>query len=122
MFLKMNAYNCTGYFNELHIDDIFEEATKMKSFDHKNVLSLNGVCLDLMETPCIVMPFMGGGSLLSYLRKESTNLLISEVADEDLICDTTKQLLTMCLQVAKGMTYLTQKKFVHRDLAARNCM
>ena len=65
---------------------------------------------------------MGGGSLLSYLRKESTNLLISEVADEDLICDATKQLLTMCLQVAKGMTYLTQKKFVHRDLAARNCM
>ena len=114
--------NCTGYFNELHIDDIFEEATKMKSFDHKNVLSLNGVCLDLVETPCIVMPFMGGGSLLSYLRKESTNLLISEVADEDLICDTTKQLLTMCLQVAKGMTYLAQKKFVHRDLAARNCM
>ena len=69
----------------------------MKSFDHKNVLSLNGVCLDLMETPCIVMPFMGGGSLLSYLRKESINLLISKVADEDLICDTTKQLPSMCL-------------------------
>ena len=87
--------NCTGYFNGSHIDEIFEEATKMKSFDHKNVLSLNGVCLDLMETPCIVMPFMGGGSLLSYLRKKSTNLLISEVADEDLICDTTKQLLSV---------------------------
>ena len=113
--------NCTGCFNKSHIDEIFEEATKMKCFDHKNVLSLNGVCKGLMKTPCIVMPFMGGGSLLSYLRKESTNLLISEVADENLICDTTKQLLTMCLQVAKGMTYLT-KKFVHRDLAARNCM
>ena len=98
--------NCTGYFNESHIDKIFEEATKMKSFDHKNVLSLNGVCLDLLETPCIVMPFIGGGRLLSYLRKKLKNLLISEVANEDLICDTTKQLLSTCSQVAKGMTYL----------------
>ena len=94
----------------------------MRSFGHLNVLSLIGIHLDHGDAPCIVMPFMNEGSLLSYLRRERNNLTVSDIADDEVILDTKKKLLSMCQQVANGMLYLSDNNLVHRNLAARNCM
>ena len=94
----------------------------MSNFDDANVLSLIGVCLDMGPAPFIVMPYMSRGSLLSYLKKERPNFTVSDNTDEEIILNVRKHLLSLCLQVAKGMSYLASQKFIHRDLAARNCM
>lgn len=48
----------------------------MLEFDHPNVLTLTGVCLDGGPAPYIVMPFMSNGSLLSHLKKFRKELLL----------------------------------------------
>jgi serine/threonine protein kinase len=60
-----------------------------------------------------------GGSLLSYLkRNRDTVVLTGDKTDQE----TELRLLSMCLQIARGMKYISSKSMIHRDLAARNCM
>lgn len=48
----------------------------MSDFDHPNVLSLRGICLDGGQVPYIVTPFMSNGSLLSYLKRNSQDYVL----------------------------------------------
>ena len=54
----------------------------MLEFDHPNVLTLTGVCLDGGPTPFLVMPFMFNGSLLSYLKRERDSLVLQTHRDD----------------------------------------
>ena len=73
----------SGYFDKEAIHVLLEESVKMKEFNHPNVLTLFGVCVDAGPAPYIVMPYMAKGSLLSYLRKERHNILVAEQDDEE---------------------------------------
>ena len=54
----------------------------MYKFDHSNVLTLKGVCLDGGTAPYIIMPFMANGSLLAYLKKNRETLVVPQ-SDKD---------------------------------------
>ena len=62
------------------------ESVKMKHFNHPNVISLMGVCVDAGPAPYIVMPFMANGSLLSFLKKNRSELMLPVTIDEDDVC------------------------------------
>jgi hypothetical protein len=109
-----------GLFSANDVQQILQEVVKMKDFKHPHVIPLIGVCLD--SGVGVVMPFMANGSILSYLKKERGKLLLNEDAEIEQIVPVRKLLMRMCLEIAKGMEYLVEQKFVHRDLAARNCM
>ena len=64
--------------------DLLKECAKMKEFDHPNVLTLRGVCLDGGPAPYIIMPFMTNGSLHGYLKENRETLVIDQSSIKDL--------------------------------------
>ena len=69
---SFNVY--TGLFTPSDVQSMMTEILKMKDFNHPNVMTLIGVCLDAGPGTSIIMPFMANGSLHSYLNKERDNL------------------------------------------------
>lgn len=55
----------------------------MSRFKHLHVMGLLGVCLNAGPTPLIIMPYMDNGSLLQYLKRERSNIVLSDMEDED---------------------------------------
>ena len=73
----------SGFYDGSTVRDMLRECSKMGKFDHPNVLTLRGVCLDGGPAPYIIMPFMANGSLLTYLKDNRNNLVVSNKSEDD---------------------------------------
>ena len=75
---ELASLGSVGFLEKELVKDLLRECTKMIEFDHPNVLTLRGVCLDGGPAPYIIMPFMSNGSLLGYLKGNREMLFIDQ--------------------------------------------
>uniref|UniRef100_A0A8D0E761 receptor protein-tyrosine kinase n=1 Tax=Salvator merianae TaxID=96440 RepID=A0A8D0E761_SALMN len=111
--------------------DFQREAALMAEFDHPNIVKLLGVCA-VGKPMCLLFEYMAFGDLNEYLRNRSprnicnlsnNNLDIRiRASSPKLLALSCTDQLCIAKQVAAGMAYLSERKFVHRDLATRNCL
>ena len=74
-----------GDFSSKEVDELLSESIHMKQLSHPNVMSLLGVCVDAGPSPYIVMPFIVEGSLLNYLKKRRSMLVVTEREEENIV-------------------------------------
>lgn len=103
--------------------DFKRESDVMATLRHPNIISLLGVCLK-QKPFCMFFEYMPHGDLHEYLVRHSPNSDIGfGSGDEDTQASLDhSDFLSIGIQIASGMEYLSSRHFVHRDLAARNCM
>lgn len=105
--------------------DFEREACLLAEFDHPNIVKLLGVCA-LGRPMCLLFEYMGRGDLNEFLRSCSPgNYIVRTLEKEATFTDTSlthMDQINIARQVASGMVYLSDRKFVHRDLATRNCL
>ncbi|XP_059147566.1 uncharacterized protein LOC131935210 [Physella acuta] len=120
------------------------EISAMKQLGHHPHIVTILACVTTINTPCLIMDYCPLGDLRNYLRQHriqvryipDTSLITastparaiapldhkdaSQFDHSSVISQTT--LLSYARQIALGMEYLHQNRFIHRDLACRNIL
>ena len=66
-------------FTQTDMERLAKEVSAMLSFEHSNVMSLIGVCID-GEMPLLIMPFMSNGCVLEFVKYHKDELLCSSLS------------------------------------------
>ncbi|CAJ1071253.1 muscle%2C skeletal receptor tyrosine-protein kinase [Xyrichtys novacula] len=113
-------------------NDFQREAALMAEFDHPNIVRLLGVCA-VGKPMCLMFEYMAHGDLNEFLRRRSPSQSVRTLSRASLsgrsfslemeaVSLSCAEQLSISKQIAAGMAYLSERKFVHRDLATRNCL
>ncbi|XP_074547050.1 muscle, skeletal receptor tyrosine-protein kinase [Halichoeres trimaculatus] len=113
-------------------NDFQREAALMAEFDHPNIVRLLGVCA-VGKPMCLMFEYMAHGDLNEFLRRRSPSQSVRTLSRASLsgrsfslemeaVSLSCPEQLSISKQIAAGMAYLSERKFVHRDLATRNCL
>ncbi|XP_041373566.1 tyrosine kinase receptor Cad96Ca-like [Gigantopelta aegis] len=120
-----------GRWDEVAIKMVKESATDAEKQDfyhellivkklrkHVNVVTFLGCCT-VGEPALMIMEYVSGTDLLTYLRKCRPGRLSRDEQGNTL---SQKDLLSFAFQTARGLRHLENSKIVHRDVAARNVL
>ena len=87
-----------------------KELDTLRLLRHPNIALLIGSNIDVKSNQLyLVREYLPGGCLFDILRDTSVEITFYDV-------------LTMSLDVARGMQYLHEKNIVHRDLKSHNLL
>lgn len=92
--------------DQTHLDRFKQESQLMSGLMHPNIVNLLDYGVDENGSPFLVMDFIEGESLSARLKRQPKL--------------TEEELTAICLQIAKALAHMHERKIIHRDLKPSN--